>query len=137
MYKIEKKKYGFMLTFGGKIDANEMEKWFMDSRRVLADQTDPFLVFVDMRTLIPIDYDARQSMLKGQRFYKEKGMERSVVILNSPITTMQFKGIAHETGIYEWERYIDASTEPDWEKVGLDWIINSIDPDKKKEAVSG
>jgi len=137
MYKIEKKKYGFRLTFAGKMDADEMEMWLMDSRRVLADQTDPFLVFVDMRTLIPIDDDARQSMLNGQRFYKEKGMERSVAILNSPIMIMQFKGIAHETGIYEWERYIDASTEPDWEKVGLDWIINSIDPDKKKETVSG
>ncbi len=34
-------------------------------------------------------------------------------------------------GIYEFERYIDASSVADWEKVGIDWISNRIDPDKK------
>jgi len=34
-------------------------------------------------------------------------MVRSVVILANTITKLQFKRIAQETGIYQWERYID------------------------------
>lgn len=57
-------------------------------------------------------------------------MERSVVILESTIITMQFKNIAKETGIYQWERYLDASKVPNFEEVGKKWLINGIDPDK-------
>ena len=34
-----------------------------------------------------------------------------------------------ETGIYEWERYIDASKTPKWEEIGIEWLVNNIDPD--------
>ena len=57
-------------------------------------------------------------------------MERSVVILDNVITTMQFKRIAQETGIYQWERYIDASSTGNWQKAGEDWIVKGIDMDK-------
>jgi hypothetical protein len=66
-------------------------------------------------------------------------MQRSVVILKDKITMMQFRGIAKETGIYEWERYIDASAVENWEQIGLDWILNAVDPDQrssKSESVS-
>jgi hypothetical protein len=43
---------------------------------------------------------------------------------------MQFRRIGKETGIYEWERYIDASSVADWEKIGIDWLSKGIDPDK-------
>jgi hypothetical protein len=69
-------------------------------------------------------------MEKGQKLFKQKGMERSVVILNSAAITMQFKRIAKETGIYSWERYINAAQEPNWEKKGLSWIEKAVDPDK-------
>ena len=59
-------------------------------------------------------------------------MTRSVVILSDPVIRRQFEDLAKETGIYEWERYIDASTTPNWEKVGLDWLIHAYDPDTKK-----
>lgn len=51
-------------------------------------------------------------------------------IVNTSIVKMQFKRIAQETGIYQWERYIDSSTIKDWEEVGIDWLTKSIDPDK-------
>lgn len=66
----------------------------------------------------------------GSKEYKSKGMKRSVVILDSAIMAMQFKRLAKDTGIYEWERYIDASTHSNWEKLGEEWIVNGIDPDR-------
>ncbi len=58
-------------------------------------------------------------------------MVRSVVIVDSALTKMQFQRIAKQTGIHAWERYIDASSITDWEKVGIDWINKGIDPDNQ------
>lgn len=57
-------------------------------------------------------------------------MQRSAVVLSNAILTLQFKRIAKETGIYEWERYIDASKNPNWEEIATDWLEKAIDPDK-------
>lgn len=131
MYTIEEKPFGLKLTFSGYISAEEMENWFQESREILTQKSGGFGVFVDMRTLIPLPSGPRKIMIKGQKFYKTNGMVRSVVILSNPVLTLQFKQIAHNTGIYAYERYIDASHEPEWERVGLEWLENEIDPDKR------
>ncbi len=134
MYKIEKKDFGYRLTFDGFIKADEMQRWVDESRKQLSGAPAEFGVFVDMRTLKPLPADSQVALEKGQLMYKEKGMQRSVVIVSSKIVKMQFQRIAEETGIYKWERYIDASTEPDWEKAGIDWIIRAVDPDHRNNA---
>jgi len=116
MYKIDKKEYGFYLVFADFIKMDEMQQWVKDSEKALTSSNGKFGVFIDMRSLKPILPDAQEYMQQGQKLYKHKGMLRSVVILASAITAMQFKRIAKETGIYEWERYIDASKTPNWEK---------------------
>lgn len=130
MYSIETKQWGFKLTFGGIIDTEEMAKWVAESELALANAPEKFGVFVDMRTLHPLERDVQEVMQKGQILYKTKGMERSCVILSSTLLSMQFQRIAKSTGIYEWERYISASSHPDFEKIGEKWIIESIDPDR-------
>ena len=130
MYKIEKTPYGFKLTFGGFIQLAEMQNWLEESKKALASAQGKFGIFVDMRTLKPLAPEALKPMKEGQQLYKAKGMERSVVILNDAVTKMQFFRVAKETGIYQWERYIDASATPNWEQVGVDWLVNAKDPDK-------
>jgi hypothetical protein len=129
MYKIEKKLYGYKLTFSDFIQADEMQLWVDESERVLKSAPNEFGVFVDMRTLKPLPADSRLLMQKGQKLFKQKGMVRSVVILDDTITKIQFQRIGRETGIYKWERYIDASATANWEKTGIDWIDKAIDPD--------
>ncbi|MBN2545935.1 MAG: hypothetical protein JXB50_09065 [Spirochaetes bacterium] len=128
MYVIQKTEYGYHLTFGGFIDKKEMKTWLKDSIKKLKNNKEEFSVFIDMRTLLPLPEGSKKYMIKGQKYYKKKGMKRSVVILNDTSTTIQFIRIAKETGIYDWERYIDAS-KTDWEKAGMDWIVKGIDPD--------
>ncbi|OPY78544.1 MAG: hypothetical protein A4E64_00817 [Syntrophorhabdus sp. PtaU1.Bin058] len=130
MYKIEKKDYGFFITFSGFVKADEMKQWVAESGKALAGQPKGFGIFADLRELKPLPSDAQQLMEEGQKLYKQKGMVRSVVALNSATMTMQFQRIAKETGIYEWERYVDASRIQNWQQVGVDWIKNGIDPDK-------
>jgi hypothetical protein len=132
MYRIEKKPYGYRMLFSGFIKNDEMKAWAQEVKATLAaPQAKEFGVFVDMRDLKPLDDAAKATMVEGQLIFKDKGMVRSVVILNSPILTMQFKRLAKESGIYQWERYVDASVVSDFEKVGEDWVGKGIDPDKK------
>lgn len=125
MYKIEKKPYGFKLTFSDMIDADEMTKWVKESKAALANVSGSFGVLVDMKSLKPLSPDAQAPMQEGQKLYKQKGMERSAVLLENVMIKMQFTRIAKETGIYEWERYVVGS-----EQTALDWIEKGVDPDK-------
>jgi hypothetical protein len=133
MYKIEKQPYGYKLTFSGFIQVDEMKAWVNDTKTALSgQQVKDFGVFVDMRNLKPLPEDAKAAMVAGQMLFQMKGMARSVVILNTPIIAMQFQRLAKESGIYKWERYLDVQTVKDYEKVGINWIVKSIDPDKKQ-----
>ncbi len=129
MYKIERTDYGVKLTFGGTIERAEMAAWVAESEKSLVGMPAQFGVFVDMRTLHPLSKEAEAEMEKGQKLFKAKGMIRSAVILEKSITTLQFKRIAKETGIYQWERYISAENNPQWEEKGLRWITKGVDPD--------
>ena len=128
VYRIDKQPYGYRLTFDGFIAKDEMTQWVADIQKALAGAPGSFGVFVDMRTLKPLQVDARQEMKKGQVAFKTSGVQRSVVILNDPVTTMQFRRLGRETGIDKWERYIDASAEPDWEVGGVAWLKNAKEP---------
>ena len=130
MYKIERKSSGYLLTFGGFIDQDEMARWVEESRSVLLSETkSQFGVIVDMRTLSPLTPDTQELMVKGQQLYKDKGMKRSAVVLNNPMTTMQFKRLAKESGIYAFERYIDASKTANWSGAAVAWVRDGKDPD--------
>jgi hypothetical protein len=118
-----------MLTFGGFIQKEEMDNWLSESRKQLVGTLAPFGVVVDMRDLSPLPADAQAVMVSGQKLYKQAGMQRSAVILNNPITTAQFHRLAKESGIYAWERYLDASSEPRWREKAVNWTKSGIDPD--------
>jgi hypothetical protein len=130
MYNIARQGYGFQITFGGKIDLEEMNRWREDSRKVLAGAPRSFGVLIDMRDLRPGDLaaNAQPVMVEGQQMYRKAGMERSCVILQSATVTMQFQRLAHESGIDAYERYINAAAHPDWHTEALAWIEKKIDP---------
>jgi hypothetical protein len=54
------------------------------------------------------------------------------VITNSPVTEAQFRRIGGETGISRGERYINAAEEPEWEKVGMEWLLEEVDPEQRR-----
>lgn len=130
MYKIEKRPSGYILTFSGKIDSEEMQKWYDESKSILQKETSKsFGVIIDMRSLEPIVGKSSLIMKNGQAMYKEAGMNRSAVILASSHICTQFKFIAQQSGIYKTERYIDASSDPNALKTAVKWVKDGIDPD--------
>jgi hypothetical protein len=128
MYKIQKTDLGFYLTFGGDMTKDELEKWYEDSEQVLTGQQAPFGVIIDMRTLAPLPVEAQGAMVRGQSMYRSRGMQRSCVILDDAITTIQFMRLARQSGIFKYERYIDASAHRDWLAEARNWVRHAIAP---------
>lgn len=130
MYRIAKKNFGYQLTFEDRIDVAEMTRWRDEVQAALAGAPQSFGVLIDMRSLKPggIQPDAQKVMVDGQGLFKKAGMQRSCVILQSATITMQFERIARESGIFAFERYVNAARMPDWETKALAWIQNRIDP---------
>ena len=131
MYAIEKQPLGFKLVFQGNIPASEMQRWVDESRAALCNAPPSFGLFMDMRALQPLPPESQRVMLEGQQLYQRCGMRRSVVIIQTPTTRMQFTRLAQESGIHHWERYISAESTPDWEEKGWAWIQGGVDPDAR------
>jgi hypothetical protein len=128
VYKIEKTDLEFYLTFAGNMTKDEIEKQYEDSEQVLTGQQAPFGVVIDMRTLAPLPVEAQGVMVRGQSMYRSRGMQRSCVILDDAITTIQFMRLARQSGISKYERYIDASAHRDWLARARNWVRHAIAP---------
>ena len=132
MYKIEKNLSGYLLTFSGLMNEAEMQRWVEESTSILSRETSKsFGVIIDMKNLHPLDTKTSTVMKNGQKLYKEKGMQRSAVILNSAEVCGQFKAIASMSGIFTTERYIDASKVSNPIDAATNWIKGISDPDKR------
>jgi hypothetical protein len=128
VYKIDKTELGFNLTFAGDMTKDEIEKWYTESEQALIGQQSPFGVIIDMRTLAPLPVEAQEVMVRGQSMYRSRGMERSCVILDDAITTIQFMRLARKSGIFKYERYINASEHRDWLARARNWVRHAIAP---------
>ncbi len=129
-WNIEKKPYGFKLTFSGSISPEEMQEWADASRRTVTFSGAKHGVVVDMVNLKPLSNESQTIMVGTQSMYKKLGMKLSAVLVPNTIIAMQFRRLAKESGIDAWERYIDVSKVSNPEKVAEDWVMNEIDPGK-------
>lgn len=128
MYSIEKRPTGLLLTFKGLISAEEMTKWANEAKSILAKQQGDFGVIVDMRKLNPLPADAQKIMVDTQETFRKKGMRRSAVVLESAITTSQFRRLAKQSGIDQWERYINSTATPNWADAAVLWVRDAVEP---------
>lgn len=126
-----KKNYGFHFTFSGIISVKEITDWMKGIETAVADIDGGFSVFVDMRAMEILPAECKVLVEEVQAICKNNGLIRSVVILDDDITAMQLRIIAKKTGIYRWERYVQSAGNPNWEEMGMDWLLHAIDPDKK------
>src|SRR5271157_552965 len=104
MYKIEKTNYGVKFTFSGFLDEEEIKRWAEEVVAVTKLLPKGFCVFMDMRGMKPLPQDAWPVMQKAQEQAIKAGMARSVQVVDDPITSMQFKRFARNTGISDRQR---------------------------------
>ncbi|RKX28672.1 MAG: hypothetical protein DRP47_03685 [Candidatus Zixiibacteriota bacterium] len=129
MYNIEKKDYGYKLTFAGKVDKDEMARWLEEIEHILSKQPGSFTVLMDIQNLQPVSQIAQKFFRRGQMLLEKRGLTRSAVVLSGSTLAMQFKRLAVQSGIFDKERYVDIVNNPQWEEVSLGWLTESIEPD--------
>lgn len=129
MYKISVREFGFHLQFKGFFDAGMMAAYFDELRKIVLNSGKfRYGNVVDLRFLFPMDEATMKIVGDIQRFNREHGQARSAVILQHPVTARQLIKSSRETGIFEWERFIDARQHESWEKHALKWIIEGVEP---------
>jgi hypothetical protein len=129
MIKVEKKDFGIKLTFASPTDLNETLEFKRQFIEALADLPSEFCVYADMRELVLYPANCKDILHEVQILAREKGLKRSVIVLNDELATLQLQLIANKTGIRQWERYIDASEHSNWDELAMNWILHAIEPD--------
>jgi hypothetical protein len=127
--------YGFRAHGPGYITPAEARAWFEDLKtRVLALEGKPFGMLVDSRTQKANPPETQEIIKEAMVWLRGHGMERSVVVLDSTVALIQILRLAKASGVYAYERYLDALKDPDWEAKAVDWIVRAIDPDLPQPA---
>lgn len=129
MHRIEQTQYGYKLVFEGFLQKQDLSTLLEDMKQTVFSRGRKFPVLMDMRHSRAFPADAQEILKEALRFFKQVGMERNAVVLNSAIATLQARRLGKETGIDAASRYIDASAEQDWERIALDWLVKAVDPD--------
>jgi hypothetical protein len=122
MHRIEQTQYGYKVVFEGFLQRDDAGALLQDMQGTVRKSKKAFAVLLDMRNSRAFPAEAQEILKQAITLFKEAGMERNAVVLNSAIATLQAKRLARETGIDGWIRYIDASSEPEWEKVAVEWL---------------
>ena len=122
--------YGFRVHAPGYITPAEARAWFEDLKvRVQALEGKPFGMMVDSRTQKANPPDTQELIKESMVWLRGHGMERSVVVLDSTVALIQILRLAKATGVYAYERYMDALKDPEWDAKAVGWIKDGIDPD--------
>jgi len=132
MSDVEAVPYGLTFHSKGFATAEDAKAWLEDYRavlKVLAQKGKPFGQFADLRGYKPRAPEAQAYIAESMKAFKAAGGQRSIVLFDSRLASMQIKRLAKDSGLYEWERYIDTETYPDFEKVVLAWLNEGKDPD--------
>ena len=130
-YEVEKADYGMKLAVRGFISPGEVTQMNREIEE-LADQLEPgFGVVVDMRANRALSNEAVELMKRQIAVCMENGMSRGAVVLQSAIMTLQARRLVTETGLGEKIRFIDASSDADWEKAAVSWAARGAEPPAK------
>lgn len=137
MIENQRTEYGFRVTAPGFITASEAQAWFEDLKaKVAVKNGRSFGLMVDIRGQKANPPETQEIINQAMQWLKKNGMQRSVVVMDSAVARLQIMRIAKQVGMYAYERYIDASRDPDWETKAVGWISNGTDPDLLPGAIT-
>jgi hypothetical protein len=127
MVRLEETDFGFRVTFHGFLEPEAMSRLLAEVLGSVAPRR-PFAVLADMRHTLAFPSDTQEVIRRCFLHFKESGMERQALVLNSAIATLQAKRLAGEAGILDRCRYVDSSQDAEWEKTAADWLRHGFEP---------
>jgi hypothetical protein len=127
MQRVTATNYGADIIFGGPLSREETVELLEELDRKLP-RGRHFGVLVDSRRSRAYSAVEQDAFKRGIQLCLERGMERSVVVVDHEIAALQAKRLAKETNTLAWTRYIDARRHQDWRRIAEDWLLHAIDP---------
>jgi hypothetical protein len=127
--KTEKTAYGYTSAISGTLTPPEAAAWFEEVKRAVGSTHHAFHQLIDLRGQKPNPPQSQAIVEQAMGWVREQGMVRSAVVLSDTIMRMQIMRLAKEVGMYAYERYFDASKNPNWQKEAMAWIEQGVDPD--------
>lgn len=129
MYRIEEAHFGYRMTFEGFIRSQEMAEWGSDLRTTVNNREGGWGNLVDMRGSATLPADTMDELFSGIEYCRSTGLNRVAVVVSNPISKLQAMRVVKESGIDDIVTFVDASTDPEWEKSALGWIRDGDRPD--------
>ena len=129
MERVKATDYGIEIVFGGPLSREEAEDVLAELQRKLPPPGGRFGLLVDSRGARAYSAAAQEVFKRAIFLCLERGMERAVVVHDSPVASFQARRLAIETGTLLWTRYVDADSRPDWRRAARAWLIDAVDPD--------
>ena len=130
VYTIEKKPFGLMLSFDGMMDEGIAKKFAEDFMKIFDSFDCSISLLINLIKGKPMPAESQAAVNDCYKAVIKKGLIRSANIVPSSLMKLQMIRRAKEFGTYDKARYIDSSSNSNWEQIALDWIEKGIDPDK-------
>lgn len=130
IYRIDKAPYGIRVTFDGMMNEDASKEFTKEFLQVLAGINGTVGIMIDLRNGKPISPESQNALNDCYYAVMRKGLTRSANIVSSGLMKMQMVRRAKELGTYDKARYIDSTSNSNFEQIALDWIERGIDPDK-------
>jgi hypothetical protein len=128
MQRVSAADYGFDIVFGGPLSREEADDLVEELDRKLPPPGGRFGLLVDSRQARSYPPEVQQAFRRGILLCAERGMERSVVVLDSEVSDLHARRLGKETDTLAGTRYIDARTHPDWRRIARQWLLHGIEP---------
>ena len=125
---MERKPYGFKLTFEGFVTKEEIIDYIKYLKNYLNETSGNFGIVVDMRTMKPLAPESQEALTESQKLVSDRLTRSATVVSDNAIIQMQFKRLSKKSGVADTKRFIDASSDINWEKTAENWIVRAIDP---------
>lgn len=127
-YGVAKTDYGMKLSILGFINPDEVNQMNREIKDLGKKLDDGFGIVVDMRENRAFSNEVAELMKDQIGICIDVGMARAGIVLQSAIMTLQARRLIAETGIADRVRFIDASSEPDWERAAVQWASRGAEP---------
>ena len=128
MYKMEKKNYGYKLTFSGFLNTTEIEAYIKELKSYMDENAGMFGIMIDMRDMKPLAPESQEALTSSQKLVSNRLTRSATIVNDNAIIKMQFKRLSKQSGVVDTKRFIDASSDSNWEVLAENWISKGTEP---------
>lgn len=127
MYQLEKKNYGCKVTIAQQFKLKEARAYIEELKEIIPQLPEKFGIILDLRDLSPLEKESKKILKYSQKLIGKK-LQRSAVIIDSAIISIQLKRLARQSGIFRAMRFLDATKLSGYKEIARNWVINGIEP---------